>query len=384
MFLPEGGVLCPEIVETRPNSLPIAQGAVFDVGYQLLHVGLGHQLAADVEPGLGAERGLRGDGGAAEGLHGVVDEHVLVGVDGFVGLEDDGGAAAFLLPLCVDGVAGGGGPPCAELVDGTEDFVGGVGREVVELDVLCLVEPLVALCEFPAVAVHGIHVVEPPVGGHDFEPVFGDVVADQGEGQGDVELGGVVAFCQQAVGGEARGMLEGAAEAGPESASGGEFVVGGAGVVVGTYGGSCGDVALSHDEGGDEEGVVVVLLVGGEDDAVAHLAACEGGVVAHNGVVEAKSEFEVHVLAEEEPLGDDAVGEGAAVAYDAVGEGEAGVDGGGVGRGGEDGDVADDLGMEDDAGVPYPAETSLVGGEVVAGKLLELVHEGFASAVAGP
>ena len=60
-------------------------------------------------------------------------------------------------------------------------------------------------------------------------------------------------FGQQAVGGETGGMFEAGAKTGPETASGDYLVVGGTAVVVGTYGASCGKVALTHDERGDKE-----------------------------------------------------------------------------------------------------------------------------------
>ena len=67
----------------------------------------------------------------------------------------------------------------------------------------------------------------------------------------------------------------------------------------------------------------MVLLVGGEDDIVAHLAACYGGVVAHHGIVQAHAEFEMDVFAQHKAHGYAAILASATVAHHTVGQHDA-------------------------------------------------------------
>ena len=190
--------------------------------------------------------------------------------------------------------------------------------------------------------------------------------------------------CQQAVGGETAGVLDADAESGPEATTAADFVVGGAAVVVAAQCAACGDVALSHDQCGDEERVVVVLFVGGEDDAVAHLAACQGRVVAHDGVVEAQSEFEMHVFAQQESFGNDAVFEFAAVAYHAVAEHDALLDEGWVVGTRADCYIVQALGILDGAAVAHSGIASLRGLDCLASDLLQAFNHCRFAAEAGP
>ena len=128
----------------------------------------------------------------------------------------------------------------------------------------------------------------------------------------------------------------------------------------------------------------MVLLVGWEDDAVAHLAARQGGVVANDGIVETKPKFEVHMLAQQEALGDDAVVEGAAEADDAVGKVDAVDDGGGVVGLTADGHVVQALGILDGAVVTHLGISALRGLQFSVGKLLEALHQLALPPEAGP
>ena len=110
--------------------------------------------------------------------------------------------------------------------------------------------------------------------------------------------------------------------------------------------------------------------MGGEDDVVAHLAACDGRIVAHHGVVQTHTELKVHMLAQQEPLGNTAVFACAAIAHHTVGEHDTVVN---ACRGllvGEDGHIVQCAGVLNDAMAAHLAVAPLRSGEVTAGHLL--------------
>ena len=91
-----------------------------------------------------------------------------------------------------------------------------------------------------------------------------------------------------------------------------------------------------------------MLFVGREDDVVAHLATGDSGVVADNCVVEAHTEFEMYVFAEDEAHGNAAVFTGASIADNTIGKHYAVFDAGGSFLVGEDSHVVEGAGVFDD------------------------------------
>ena len=113
-------------------------------------------------------------------------------------------------------------------------------------------------------------------------------------------------------------MFDGGTKARPESPARDNFIVIGAGVVIGAYGSTGSQVALALKAGGYEEGIVVVLLVGRENEVVENLAAGYGAVVAEHGVNHPRAVFEVAVGADYELDGGASVENAAAVTHDSV------------------------------------------------------------------
>ena len=179
-------------------------------------------------------------------------------------------------------------------------------------------------------------------------------------------------------------MLERAAEPWPEATARDNLVVSGTRVVVAADGATRGNIALSHDEAGNKERVVVVLLMGGEDNAVAHLAAGQRRVVAHHGVVESEAKLQMHMLAQQEADSDDAVLQRAAVTHHAVTEHDTAIHHRAVILARPNSDIAYCLSVLDCAVVPYPSVTALVGAQSVVGKLFQLLHKSLAATVASP
>src|SRR5574344_1238775 len=113
-------------------------------------------------------------------------------------------------------------------------------------------------------------------------------------------------------------MLDAGAQSGPEAAACDDLAIRGAAVVVGTYSGSCGHIALSHDARRDEERIVVMLFVRREYQVVEHFAARDGGIVTQYRVDESCPVFQVALVAQHETYGHDGIEDTAAESRDAV------------------------------------------------------------------
>ena len=113
-------------------------------------------------------------------------------------------------------------------------------------------------------------------------------------------------------------MLHTGAKSRPEATRGHNLAIGSATVVVGANSGASGHIALSHHTGGDEERVVVMLLVRGEDEVVQHLAARDGGVVAHHGMDETSPIFQVTVVTQDKSGGHHGIEDAASVTRYAI------------------------------------------------------------------
>ena len=203
------GVTLPDFVVAVVDVIPAVQHAVVDVVDEEFHLVAVHQLSAEVDPfalafalDLLAEF-AHGEGGvllqeAGDVGHGVIDEHVAVGVVGLTGFEDAhfpvtafhafaenletlgrfgivveeilADFAQFLeihsrvvsslfQEVCL------AGPSLNELAR-LDGLLHGVGSEGFELDVLDAALAGVALLVFGGVAGDGVHIVHPPIGGH--------------------------------------------------------------------------------------------------------------------------------------------------------------------------------------------------------------------------
>ena len=180
-------------------------------------------MAAEVCPfALALAFGQRGFGKGGvftvvgKGVHGIVDEHVFVGLVALCSLEyahrtfallHTVGEHFYMLLVFVEFEVGLFGPIFQEHA-AVDDFFGGVGGKGCEDDMLGFLLALVAFGEFGDIAVESIHVVHPPIGGHYLEAVLGGVVVDKGERKSDTEFGGIGTLGQQAIGGETGGVLE--------------------------------------------------------------------------------------------------------------------------------------------------------------------------------
>ncbi len=198
------------------------------------------------------------------------------------------------------------GGPTGQEVHRAKDLPDRIGCQSVEFDVLAAGCAGVTRPELPAVPREGVHVVQPPEGRHDDQPVAGYVVGDQRKGQRHVEAGGVVALGQQHIRGEPAVVLETHAKPRPEPATRDDLPVGGAGVVVGPDRCPGSNVALAADRRGDQERVVVVLLVGRKNQAADDLATGDGGIVAYEAVAHPGAELQRGAPAENHPPGLDA------------------------------------------------------------------------------
>ena len=118
-------------------------------------------------------------------------------------------------------------------------------------------------------------------------------------------------------------MLHTGAKSRPEATRGHNLAIGSTAVVIGANSSASGHIALSHHTGGDEERVVVMLLVRGEDEVVQHLAARDGGVVAHHGMDETSSIFQVTVVAQDESGGHHGIEDAASVTRYAIHQNDA-------------------------------------------------------------
>ena len=282
-------VVLPKLIVTMMDFVPSVEHTVADVGTQLVDIFLGHGLTAQVDPlaealafhashdgfhiGLGMSLQVM-----QQGVHGVVGNHVAIGVIGLQGLVDDHLAPAFLylfsqnlklvhgLRLVVEqvlatlpqviilvlagvfafGAEVGLSHPDLQQLAGFNSLFDGIRSQGLKLDVLDFAFALVAFQVFRCVACDGVHVVHPPVGRHEMQLVFGRIVAHKAERQLDVHLVGIVGLTEQRERSELRRVLHAGAESRPEAARSHDFAISGAAVVVGADGRTSGHVALTH------------------------------------------------------------------------------------------------------------------------------------------